>query len=61
MEALEQELKDVKKLLEEKNAIIEALKEKLKIYEETDKVAPAKLPLDLTEDNLKVSDSIFIL
>ena len=59
MEALEQELKDMKKLLEEKNAIIEALKEKLKIYEEIDKVAPASLPLDLIEDNQKVSVIIF--
>jgi len=58
MEALEQELKDMKKLLEEKNAIIEALKEKLKIYEEIDKVAPASLPLDLIEDNQKDEENL---
>ena len=59
MEALEQELRDMKKLLAEKDLIIEALTEKLKIYEAIEKVEPAKLPLELQNDNRKVSNSVF--
>lgn len=58
MEALQQELNNVKKLLADKDAMIEVLRERLKVYEEISEIIPVKLPLSLPDSNIQDKGSL---